>query len=263
MSTSSTTSASPGTSSGDKADTYSELFPLSEKATIILRSSDGTLFATKKFFLEAASPVFEDILEIGAEGKKRDGKPLVRLDETANDLEPFLRLLHRDQLLRKGEPPDVSIELLERLSPLVDKYQTTNLAWVLYERCLPSLLVQPGHGNSPEATDVPCLLALAVIHEKETAAKAALRNFGEWFVPEKGDTVWAHGVHPNADGRKTDRRYFGQEDVSLPLLRRLPPTFLATFVMLHRKVSNRPDYSWKNAADDFKVRHPSPEDRPP
>ena len=247
-------SPSADDASPNQVDEYSPHFGPSARANLILRSSDGTLFATKKCHLEAASPVFEDIFELGAEGEERDGKPLVQLQETAEELEPFLRLLQRDKFTARGEELAITVDLLVKVSPLVEKYQTSHLAWVLYERCLPALLVPPEEETGPVAGHTATLLALAIIHSKEAAARTVLRDFKEWLPVETGASVLTHSRAEEPEARFVDHRYDGIEDIPLVLLGRMPVKAIRDFALLHRKVSTRTDYSWLNAADDFKVR---------
>lgn len=251
---SSTAPSSTEDASASKTDTYSATFPLSDDADVVIRSSDGVLFATQKFYLQAASPIFEDVLKMGSEGEKRDGKPLVQLHEKADALEPFFRLVHRDQLIRDGDAPVIDVALLKKLSPIVDKYQAVNLGWILYERCLQSLLLPKDHVPPATVSDIASLLALAIIHEKEKSAKAVLRNVGTWLAAEDGSTVLCHSDAAKPDLTWTSRRYIGIEDMPEDLLYRIPAKTIKQLALLNRKVSTRPSYTSQKAADDFKVR---------
>lgn len=253
MSTNSST-ATPNASTDVTADSYSPHFPLFDKADVVVRSSDGTLFATRKFHLQAASPVFEDVLELGVDGEQRDGRPVIQLQETAEELEAFLPFLHREPYSSSVEYPAIDLPLLVKMSPLVEKFQTSQLTWALYERCVPALLVAAGERPGPPSELIPSLFALAVIHGREKAAKKVLRNIHLWFYSEAGSSVMSHKNAGNQEEKRVGTRYCGLEDFPLHLLERMPMRIVQQFALLHRKVSTRTDYSWLNAADDFKVR---------
>jgi hypothetical protein len=76
-------------------------------ADILLRSVDGRLFATQRMYLCAASSVFEDMFKVPQpiendemapkEGQAAPGVlPIVEMAEEGDELEPFLRWIHRD-----------------------------------------------------------------------------------------------------------------------------------------------------------------------
>jgi hypothetical protein len=85
-------------------------FVVDPKADIILKSSDGTSFPVRRLYLQAASEVFEEMLSSGSDDKaekdKGTGLPVVTLQDSAKELDVFLRYIDRDQDRRsKGGKP--------------------------------------------------------------------------------------------------------------------------------------------------------------
>jgi len=74
-------------------------FEIDPKADIVVRSIDRFDFPFRRLFLSAASPVFEDMLEHidGLAGEKNaQGLPIMQVEERKDELELFLRFIHRD-----------------------------------------------------------------------------------------------------------------------------------------------------------------------
>lgn len=77
------------------------LYIADPKADVVLVSSDGVKFPIRRVCLQAASEVFDDMFDTAsAQAGEKDGQtdlPVVKLDDTAEELDLILRLIVRGQ----------------------------------------------------------------------------------------------------------------------------------------------------------------------
>ena len=102
---------SPKSSTATTNSSYSPVFRPYDGADLVVETSDGILFATRALYLRAVSSVFDDILGLPDSNKeKKDGLPLIKIEETGEILEVFLRYAHRDKLFVGGKGPEPTWE---------------------------------------------------------------------------------------------------------------------------------------------------------
>jgi len=117
---------------------YHANFPPYPEADLVVESSDKILFATRALYLRAVSSVFDDILGIPSSNEdKKDGLPLIKIEEEGEIFEIFLRYAHRGRHLVDGKAPEPSWKQILLLSRLVDKYDPPNLGRLILEEQLP------------------------------------------------------------------------------------------------------------------------------
>ncbi|KAL7415313.1 hypothetical protein BDY24DRAFT_382521 [Mrakia frigida] len=234
------------------SDRYSSLFPIYDEADLVVRSCDGILFATRKVFLRAASSVLDDVLSMGREGEKRDGRAMLQLSEKGEEIEPFLRIVQRDDGENKFT---LDLKNLVQLSPLVEKYEITVLSSYLLAWSIEKLLPKPPSTTRASPSDVLSLLALAIIHDKLDAAKTIIESLEGWYVYEyDSDRTFYYNptvTVPSSDG-SVRRRRLGIEDFPDELLERMSARAIKSFGRASRKVADEKDYTWASAARDFK-----------
>lgn len=258
MSAPSTASSKPATAASNK-DRYSSAFPLYEAADLVVRSTEGILLATEKFYLQAISPVFADTIKIGSSstGEKRDARPVLQLTESQEDVELLLRLAQRDRYIVDGQALELPFVSLRRASEWADKYDLAPvLQDYLFGQLLPSFLprredtdVQQRERDAP----LMSILALACIHRREHVIRGALKAMSFRGLGDVGTKVFTHNDTSDPVRLSNDWRYFDVSDLEEGLTQRLPLTDLLQLVHLHNKVLTRTDYSFLKAADDWKV----------
>jgi hypothetical protein len=268
--------SSVDTSALPKEDSYSEHFPLYARADLVVRSSDGILFATQRCFLQAASAVFEDTLEMGTEGEQRDGRPVLQLSEEADDLAIMLAQMRREPVqAHQYEGADgliLALRHLVRLSYLVEKYavSTTVIASFVQQRA--GLLINAyadsenfnGQDGIDEAEFTKLtydLLGVGLIHSIPLLAVLGLSAIIGQPIECEGHSVLAHDDEERPDKRSDGFRYPGVEDLTSELLARIPSDNLRAFASVMSKYSNKVGYSpqlgWKELYDVVEVRSSS------
>lgn len=258
ISLASVTSPKPATVSATE-DRYSTAFPLYEEADLVVRSADGTLFATQKLYLQAISPVFTDTLKVGSfsASEKRNARPVLRLAESLEDVELLLRLAQRDRYAVNGQELELNLKAVRRASLLADKYDLAPVVQdYLFGYLLPTFLPHWGEAEkvaSSRGVSVMPVFALACVHRREAVIKEALRAMDFWGPHESGASVLSHDDTSDPAKQKSGWRYYGLGDMDLELARRVPLGYLLQFAKLQNKVLTREDYSFPNAADDWKV----------
>ena len=134
----------------DEPCTFSAFFK-DPQADVVLRSTDKISFATRRLFLIAASSAFEGMFDVpqptAVELSAKTDTPwgalsVVEMSETAEELEPFLRWIHRDTFealhdeiaASDGSFDDPIIRQLAHILHCARKYDCPavfNLAWTL------------------------------------------------------------------------------------------------------------------------------------
>lgn len=174
-------------------ETFSSFFNDPE-ADVLLCSSDGPLFATRRAFLVVASSVFDDMFKIPQSyvdqgGSRKDGQaapgvlPVVEMTEVGAELEPFLRWIHRDtfeaifDLILRGstdiEP--IADEILSLLS-CARKYDVRTIT-------SPVFALLSRHLNDNTANR----LALAVVFGRKELARKAVHTWMSEIESEPTD----------------------------------------------------------------------------
>lgn len=216
---------------------------------MILRSADGWLFATQRAYLIAASSVFEDMFKVpqpevtARGGLRKEGQvapgvlPTVELAETGDELELFLRWIHRrtfDAARKDAFRPSVKnnecVELLYLLN-LSRKYNVPTL---------PILVLQTfAWPNGP--VGYMNQLSAGVIFDLPGVVRTALYGwmdeFGSKMVvipPLRDDRVVSW--NPRSKFTHEGWRPTGLADIGVPLFRLLPLGFFRSFSHLQNQV---------------------------
>jgi len=249
---------------------YHPNFPLYPEAELVVESLNKILFATRAVYLRASSSLFDDILSLPPQEdrEKKDGHPLIKIDEEGALFEIFLRYAHRGRLLVDGQPPLPPWSAVLLLSKLFDKYDSPDLARFFLIEHLPKFIRDPiipleVRGPSVVAGTKISLpppvevFAISSIHGLEDLAQRSLRWNHNYGTVSPGTLSLSH--NDSADPRKmhNDWRPHGLGDLKLDLLSRVPLKVVLDFSKLIVKVLTTPGYSWINAGDDFKVRRVS------
>lgn len=247
-------------------ETYSAHFPLHDRADLVVRSSDGHLFAIQKFYLQVASPVFEDALRGDPGSERRDGRPVLQLTETGADLDLFLRFLKRDRfedawITNVNADYDVDLTVVCRLSPLIEKYATPTHNLLSYIVGLGFSLFMANRDDE----DVPSTremlqddafmdmstLALGLIHEIPALITFASMIVLGTKVKAEGQSVYTHTNEKDPKERSDGWRYPGVEDIPDEFLDRLSTRQIKTLASILSKYSSKIGQSRDEAMDEM------------
>lgn len=231
---------------------YSLLFPLYSGADLVVRASDGVLFATRAIYLRAASSVLEDTLSIGSAhaSEKKAGLPVLQLKENEKHVQLLLRLVQRDRHTVNGQALDLSFEYLCRASVLADKYDLSPVVQdLLFDHILPSFI---GRAASMD------ILGLAWIHEREDVIRRAIKALHRFGAESIGSMVYWH----HSKTWVYDWRYLSLGDLDDDLAERVPMAYLLQFAELHNQVLCGRTYTFIDAAYDWEVSLPGREALP-
>lgn len=238
---------------------YSPNFPLYPEADLIVQSSDGTLFATRAVYLRAASTVFDDLLGLPVDfgQARKDGNPLLQVDESAQALEVFLRYAQKDRLRdAAGALPQPSWDTIVLMIKMIDKYNAPALGRFIFSDQLPRFIAHLGVLPDVQAVEPVNVFAVAAIYELELLAQEALRWHHRWGrrVPEAQSFQHQNPSKPSE--MDIGWRPSGIGNLPMDLLSRLSLEHIQRYCQLHDKSMSTPGYSWIKVGDDFRVSTP-------
>jgi len=251
-------------SDGVAPSPYHANVSLYPEADLVVESSDKILFATRALHLRSASSLFDDILSLPPQEdrEKKDGHPLIKIDEEGELFEIFLRYAHRGRLLVEGQPPQPDWDAILLLSKRFDKYDSPDLARSFLIEHLPKFIMDPSvpaairgefvvAGTNDELPLPVEVFAVASIYGLEDLAQRSLRWNNSYGISFPGIVSLSHDDPANEKHMSTDWRSSGLGDLELDLLSRLPVELIAQFSRIYQKVVSTPGYSWIKAGDDF------------
>lgn len=245
--------------SEDELPLYSPCFSLFPEADLVVQTSDEVLFATRAMYLQAASSVLDDLLSIPIRRRvheKKDGHPLLKVDEESAEWEVFLRYAQRDRLLdASGKLPQPTWDALLLVDKMTEKYDSPNLARLIFGDQLSRFLGDPSTKTSPDAEggSSPAVFALAAIHGLEDLARQALRCHHYRGLNDADVQIFKHKDSTKPAKLTKGWRPKGLGDLSIDLISRMPPQSIQRYSQLRDKVLMTPGYSWLKAGNDLRV----------
>lgn len=231
----------------------SDLFPLSSEVDIFVRSRavahKVTLFGTNKVFLQATSPVFRDVLQVGHPAETHESIPIIDVDDHPLDLELFLVHVHPGKLiLPNGDLRDLAVrpgDLLD-VARITEKYDAPLVLHSLLSTYLP-IFYGP---NRELPTDGINAFGLALVYNSSFHVRAALRS----FAMQKPDMLCNDSDDDNDrdEGRPVRRaRQFNLSHMDRDILEKLSLDHIVEFSRVAGKIGSK--YTWADAARDFRV----------
>lgn len=268
MASSSTSSASAskrkrtdeedGPAASAVAESWSSFFNAPD-ADVILRSVDGCLFATRRAFLVAASAVFDDMFSIPQPSEEdsrlmKDGQAapdaldVVHMGETGNELEPFLRWIHRDTfdaLYAELEDPKNWAESRDLLVPLLacaKKFDANAIFSPLFN------MLKHHETSSPVNN-----LVLAVIYGRRSLARGAVTTWmSETERPDSESLSEGYALCNVRSGhRLPNTRPWMVTDIWSELVPLLPVGFFIHISEAEKEMLYSLDYNVEATVDTF------------
>lgn len=206
------------------------------EADVILRSVDGYLFATRRAFLVAASPVFDDMFKIPQAnddhgGLRKEGQaapgvlPVVEMTEIGPKLSLFLRWIHRDTfeaIFNRIDQAERLIDVEATVLPLLACAEKFDVKTAFPQlRKLIEKFVE---------TDTANVLALAVIYGWRALALSAMTQWlseidGEPEVEQDPDNIGCALYNVRTNVLQPDVRPWSIACISTKLFGLLPSGF--------------------------------------